>query len=472
MELLYKVFWFIIVLSLALLGWLFWDVKTAGAVAIFETGFDSLTPGDLDGQDGWTSPVSNTATVTSTEFFSSPYSAYLKSADMSKLGTKIYGVGEFSFRMLISSNGATTQEAQVGLSGNSALTHSDAPILVTCKDDNCDAWGAQLNGCFGSSYFTTVLGYVDLDTWHDYIIEFDSATDKYRVKIDDADFSIWGQCYSNAWTWMDSFWGVNYISQIEIYLDDMYEELPTAGIDITAPETETEQAQTFNITGDFDIMAEDWDRLMILFEEWDASTTCPEYESEDWWTEYDQGMFYYQSVPFFSDFFTSTTGEFSVTIDNLRTGNYNCIRCYFINETTGEFSDQLCQGYTLDITDIAPETPTFYLPFLPWTDYYETSSDTFSTSTVLFQNMADALGPLVERMGEFILYVRDYFDASEAMEKGRELGQAIPKARGYLVTIDNFINLPLSSFVIFYFLTLAVVISYKIILTVIKLFKP
>ena len=472
MELIYKIWWGIILIFVILFCWSFWGAEKALASTIFETNFDSLTPGDLDGQDGWSSPIRPTATVTSTEFYSSPYSVYLGAGEMAKTGAKIYGVGSVSFRMFVSSVGATTQDLQVGLSGNSALNHSDAQIQVSCKDDSCATWGVELRACH-SSGFNTVLGYVDLDTWHDYKIEFDAGTNKYRVKIDDEDFSGWGQCYSNSWTWIDVFWGHSWTSAIKVYIDDIYEELPSAGIEITSPETESEQAQTFNVEGTFDTMGGDWDRLMIFFEQWHASSTCPEYMSDDWLAEWDAGMFYNQSNPFFSDFFNaSTTGNFLITVDDIRTGNYNCSRCYFINESTGEFSEQLCQGYTLEITDIAPSTPTFYLPFLPWTDYYATSSDTFATSTALFESMAGALGPLVDKMAEFILYVKDYFDASKAMEKGTELGQAIPKARGYLVTIDDFINLPLSSFVTFYFLTLAVVISYKIILTVIKLFKP
>lgn len=255
-------------------------------------------------------------------------------------------------------------------------------------------------------------------------------------------------------------------------IDDVGLESPPSSINITSPTTTSELTEEFNLEGDFNIQEEDWNRMMIVFEQWDASSTCPSYMSDDWETETSNGWFFYQSMPFFSDLIATTTGNFSILIDDLRTGNYNCTKCFFINETEQTKSPQKCQGYSLTITEITPLTAEFYYPFMSWSDYYSTSSERYATSTVLFENIANAFSPIFDRMGDFILYAKDYFNLSEATAKGKELGQAIPKARGYLEMVDDFINLPLSSFVSFYFLTLAVVISYKIILTIIKLLKP
>jgi len=137
------------------------------------------------------------------------------------------------------------------------------------------------------------------------------------------------------------------------------------------------------------------------------------------------------------------------------------------------FSEEKCQGYNLIVSGYEdPDIPVLYIPFYTWSDYYTINSDEFATSTSLFNNIAGSVSPIVDKLGNVILYVRDYFDSDIAVSKGTELGQAIPKARGYLVMIDNFIGLPLSGFIIFYFLTLAVVISYKVILTIINLLKP
>lgn len=107
-----------------------------------------------------------------------------------------------------------------------------------------------------------------------------------------------------------------------------------------------------------------------------------------------------------------------------------------------------------------------------WEDYYNFYSDKFATSTPLFMNMANTFTPIVNKMGEFTLFATDYFNISDASQKGENLGDSIPQARAYLIVIDDFIGLPLASLLVFYFLSMAVVISYKIILAIIKLLKP
>ena len=126
---------------------------------------------------------------------------------------------------------------------------------------------------------------------------------------------------------------------------------------------------------------------------------------------------------------------------------------------------------SIDEVDPEEEPPETY-DFINWADYYDSTSEKFPTSTPLFINIAGSFYPILDKMGDYTLFVKDYFDLNEASEKGVQLGSAVPKARGYLEMIDNFIGLPLSFFMIFYILTMAVVVSYKVILTIIKLLKP
>jgi len=126
---------------------------------------------------------------------------------------------------------------------------------------------------------------------------------------------------------------------------------------------------------------------------------------------------------------------------------------------------------SIDVVDPEEEPPETY-DFLAWTDYYTSISEKFATSTPLFNNIAGSLTPIINKMGDFILFIEEYFDVGEAVTKGQSLGLAIPKARGYLVIIDDFISLPLSGFIIFFLLTMAVVVCYKVILAIIKLLKP
>jgi len=128
---------------------------------------------------------------------------------------------------------------------------------------------------------------------------------------------------------------------------------------------------------------------------------------------------------------------------------------------------------SVDIVDPEEEPPEEEpIVIENWEDYYSVYSDKFATSTPLFMNMANAFTPIVNKMGDFTLFATDYFNVGEASQKGANLGDSIPQARAYLIVIDDFIGLPLASLLVFYFLTMAVVISYKIILAIIKLLNP
>jgi len=443
----------------------------------FEDDFDSYYIGDLVPQGDWatsTSPSSSLSPqVTTTDYHSAPNSMWWQAKRYSayKHGTEI-AIGEWSFWAKIKAGlGNNTRTVQV------VLTETGFSDLFTlrfsCVDNNCETSELISIQTYIKTSGFVEIGQIPLNTWTSFQIQWDASTDLFRWKVGTGSWSDWLQPFTNFSYIKGFFVQGGYYSDptFEIYLDDISSS-PFSSIEITSPTTESSRSAEFYLQGNFNIKSEDWDRIMVIFEQWHASSTCPEYQSEDWETEYANGWFINQSMPFFSDFFSTSTGNFSILIDDLRTGEYNCTRCYFINETEATISSEKCPMYALTITEITPPTAEFYYPFLTWQTYYTTSSEEFATSTPLFENMANALTPVVNKMGDFILYAKEYFDLSQAMAKGNELGQAIPKARGYLEMIDDFIGLPLSSFVIFYFLTMAVVISYKVILTIIKLLKP
>jgi len=137
-----------------------------------------------------------------------------------------------------------------------------------------------------------------------------------------------------------------------------------------------------------------------------------------------------------------------------------------------EYSDGyiLIDNFKMSI-DERPDLTTDYI-FDDWEDYYNSFSEKFENSTPLFISMADSFKPIITKAGEFSLFAENYFNQVEAEQKGANLGMAIPTARGYLIVLDDFIGLPLSGLLLFYFLTIAVVISYKVILSIIKIFKP
>lgn len=439
----------------------------------FEDYFDDYSIGNLVPQGSWATTSSpGSPQTTTTASVSAPISIWLNSTPKSafKLGEQVIE-GGWSFWTKINSDPGTNSEV-IMISLTEGNYFADvAQIFFHCVGNNCESSElCNVYTCGSTGNFDVCQ--IPIDTWVSWQVQWDASTNETRWKCGDEPWTDWQGCYGSTFSYVQ---GIEiqaiHTGKLKMHFDSL-SSTPFSSMEITSPTTESSKSAEFYLQGNFNIKDEDWDRVMVIFEQWHASSTCPNYDSEDWETEYANGWLITQSMPFFSDFISTTTGNFSILVDDLRTGTYNCTKCFFINETEETISPQKCQGYTLTITEITPSTAEFYYPFSTWQTYYTTSSEEFATSTPLFENMANALTPIVNKMGDFILYAKDYFDSSEAMAKGNELGQAIPKARGYLEMIDDFIGLPLSSLVIFYFLTMAVVISYKVILTIIKLLKP
>jgi len=239
---------------------------------------------------------------------------------------------------------------------------------------------------------------------------------------------------------------------------------PVSGVEITSEFTmEIEYSN-----------AENYDRLMIIFEDWDASSTCPLDGTPEFDEEYSK-WFNYQSLPYFSDFFSTSTGTTTIFVDDLPTGDYNCVRCYFINESEGTISDELCRDYYLKVVSyIPPETtPSYYLPISNWQDYYQEHSEKFATSTPLFNALAEITEPLINWIGNIVISFQNYFDPDKAKEKGIEMGNAIPVARGYLENIDDFFGgLPISTILIFYLITALVIGIYRLVKGILAIIIP
>lgn len=251
-----------------------------------------------------------------------------------------------------------------------------------------------------------------------------------------------------------------------------FAEPPNITIDF--PADSAEMAASFTMLVDYD-KATGYDRLMIIFEEWNASSACPTYGTEEWDAEVALGYFEYQSLPYFSPLFTTSTGTTSVEVDALNTGSYNCVKCFYVNESTGGLTDALCWGYDLDIISYIPPAylPSYYLPIESWDDYYAEHSERFGTSTPLFENWAGTFEPLITWVGNTILFFQDYFDPDVARMRGEEMGTAVASARGYLENIDDFFGgLPLSTIFIFYLITALVIIVYRIVKGILTIIVP
>ncbi len=278
---------------------------------------------------------------------------------------------------------------------------------------------------------------------------------------------------SDSCPWVISDTGFFELKGVDYGADTFnWEESPS--VSIVSPADTAEMSSAFEMTITYGV-ADGYDRLMIIFEEWNASSTCPLWDTEDWDTETALGWFEYQSLPFFSPAFSTTTGTTTVDVEDLPAGVYNCNRCFFLNETTQAISGELCRTYDITILQYIPPSyiPTYYLPITEWETFYASSSERYTTSTAVFDAWAETFEPLFIWVGNTVIFFQQYFDIDVATAKGEEIGDAIATARGYLESIDDFFGgLPLSSIFLFYIITALVIIVYRLVKGILNIVVP
>lgn len=114
------------------------------------------------------------------------------------------------------------------------------------------------------------------------------------------------------------------------------------------------------------------------------------------------------------------------------------------------------------------EPPSIY----SWEAYYSEHSK-FATPTSMIASLVNLTAPILETTGGWLVALESIFNVPEASQKGAELGEAIPTARGYLATINNFLGgFPISeAFILFIVITIAIGV-FRIIRNIIALIKP
>ena len=247
---------------------------------------------------------------------------------------------------------------------------------------------------------------------------------------------------------------------------------PVPTLEITSPPDGSAQTTNFDIEANYNLLAEDYDRTMIIFEDWDASSTCPIYGTQEYTDEMALGYFNNQSQPYFSDFFATSTGTTSIAVGDLAKGNYRCVRCYFINETTATISAELCNGYGIEIPNTLPPTIPTYYTGQNWATFYTEHGDKWATSTELFTYLAGKTAPLLLWVGNFTADFKNLFNNASSSAMGQQLGSAIPQARGYLTIINYyFAGIPIGEVFIFYLLTALILIVLKVVLMIWHFFR-
>jgi len=107
-----------------------------------------------------------------------------------------------------------------------------------------------------------------------------------------------------------------------------------------------------------------------------------------------------------------------------------------------------------------------------WDIYYSEHSD-FDTPTNLTTSLVNLTQPIMETAGGWLVSMENIFDTAEATQKGEQFGEAIPVARGYVSTINDFFGgFPISeAFIFFLIITLAIGV-FRIVRNIILLVKP
>jgi len=437
-------------LILGVVSLCFFTMETVSAGVFVLENFENFTaPGQsVLTLDGWEDPYNDSDFVSSmTQVYGGLYSAY----------SSIYAQNVFMFPVPLTTDGSFFFQFY-------PATNLSSTFYALFWDNNDTIWVDNFN----QNNFTPYV-------WSEVEVRFNFDESPTGVQIDYYINDVWrfGGHVSNL-----ELEGFYFSPGIKPgYIDDLKIDVPgldlSASINPTSPNSGTYQTETFTISGDYDTKAEDWDKIAIWFTERDPLSVCPIYGTPEYDAEELLNYFHFGTMTYWSDPLGFPAGSFSIPINGLVSGDYNCIKCHFYNSNQQLFSDEKCQGYSLFVSgNVDPDVPVYVIPFSSWSDYYFLNSDNFPIPTSIFNQMAETITPVIDKLGGAIIYVKDYFNSDLAVAKGTQLGQAIPKARGYLVMIDNFVNLPISGFISFYFLTLAVVISYKIILRIIGLLKP
>ena len=280
-------------------------------------------------------------------------------------------------------------------------------------------------------------------------------------------------CYNSICPYTATTTAYFQLNDIE-YPDDYFYWEQNPNITVNYPYDGSEVSSEFTMEVDYNLVS-GYERIMIIFEDWDASSTCPISGTDEWNAEKILGYFNYQSLPYFSNYFSTLSGSTTIEVDGLNSGIYNCVRCYYINESTNKISEELCPNYNLSVAVYNPpsDIPDYYLPISGWGDYYAENSEKYDVPTPLYDNLAGAFEPVINKIGGIIIFFNSYFDTELASEKGAEFGNIIPILRGYLEQFNNFFgNLPVSEFLLFYLITSILVIIYRLVKGILTIIIP
>lgn len=255
----------------------------------------------------------------------------------------------------------------------------------------------------------------------------------------------------------DRFGGAN-ANFDPIWSDDedyYFTEYPS--LTISYPLDEAEIASAFYITGSYTLpVASELNKLMAYFG-YDVSGETRFYE-------------FYQDV-------SPPSGSVNIRVSGLPVRSY-VLGYSFINTSDENDYYMVLEWYDIHILESIPpelpdgETPPLVFDILGPASYY-TAHSSYASSTLLFDNLGDALEPIILTIGSNLTFFSSKFEQSKAQETGESIAGGVLVVRTYANNLNTFFSdLPIAQALFLYLLLLVVVAVFRIAKNLINLIKP
>lgn len=106
-----------------------------------------------------------------------------------------------------------------------------------------------------------------------------------------------------------------------------------------------------------------------------------------------------------------------------------------------------------------------------WTNYYNDYGD-YETPSAWVNDVATASQSFFESVGGLLATFKNSFDLQSAYQNGKDFGNAIPIARGYLATLNDFVGvLPIGNFFLFILIFMLAIGVFRMVRALIQLIK-
>ena len=196
----------VILLILLLFG------SSAFGASPFTDDFDFYSTGNLVPQGNWattTSPNPSLSPQVSTSTASSnPNSIWWTSGLYSAIKEGSHeATGQWNFWAKVNSDAGFNGEiTAVSLTGTD-YTNTASVLYFSCVSNDCETTElVKVEVCIGGGAGMIEIDQIPIDDWTNFQVEWDSSTNKTRWKSDFGDWTDWGQCFNNTFTYVQGFY--------------------------------------------------------------------------------------------------------------------------------------------------------------------------------------------------------------------------------------------------------------------------